>query len=193
MADTLGISTHSRGSTVTDPNYSGIQPPAAPQPAAPLLPAPPAPERVRIPVGAFVAAGAIAGAMVLVVGVFVLSAGIARVVDARDIAAAESAVRAFDAAYAAEDCSAFEAVTTEDARDDILGTDYDCDAFEAAAAAVHEGGDYVYSTEVTGSRKRGGAITVRTEEAFGDSASDTFAYVLENEGGRWLIAAYGSN
>ncbi len=178
---------------MTDPNYSGIQPPAAPVQSAPLLAPTPPPERVRLPVGAFIAAGAIAGALVLVVAFFVLSASVARAVDARDIAAAESAVRAFDSAYAEQDCDAFEAVTTEDARDDILGTDYDCDVFEAAAAAVHDGDAYVYSTEITDSRKRGDVITVRTEEAFGDAETDSFAYVLESENGTWLIAAYGSN
>lgn len=176
---------------MTDPTISGIQPPAAPQPSAPLLPPAPPPERVRLPIGAFIAAGAIMGALILVVAVFVFSGTVARLVDSRDTGLAEGAVRAFDAAYENADCDAFEAVTTEDARDDILGDDYDCALFEAAAAAVHDGDEYIYSTEITGSRKRGSIVTVATEERYGTAESDTFTYVLERENGSWVIAAYG--
>lgn len=174
-------------------DQTGIEPPrdpvAAPQLVFPLtVPAPP-PSRgplIALVVGLFVVA-----VVIVAVGAFVLSSAVARAIDSNDLGAAERVVNELDDAYAEADCDAFEAATSESARDEILGASYDCEAFEAAADALTEDGDYVYSMTITDSRKRGDLITVTTDEAYGDEKPSEYAYILEREGDQWVVTAYG--
>ena len=171
----------------------GIEPPREPAPA-PQLVFPltvPEPPRSRAPMIAGIIAVFVVVAIALTGGIYVLSGTVARAVDISDLGAAEQVVRDLDSAFENADCDAFEEVTTEDARDDILGDSYDCETFEVAAAALTDGGDYVYGVTITDSRKRGELVTVSTEEAYGDADPIDYTYVLERDGGRWRITAYG--
>ena len=169
---------------------SGIEPPrppvAPPQLVYPLTVPPPRTSWVPgiIGVSIFVLLGTIVGGIAL----SVTGAGLT---DRSDLAAAESAVVALDDAYAAGDCDKFEEVTTEDVRQEILGKNYDCDAFEAAAEALTDGGDYAYAVDVLRSAKFDDTVVVYTREAYGDEKSQRYTYLLEKDGGEWLIAGYG--
>ena len=169
---------------------SGIEPPrppvAPPQLVYPLTVPPPRVSWVPGIVGLsiFVFFGTIVAGIVI-------SATSAGLTDSADLAAAERTVTTLDAAYASADCDTFEAVTTDDVRQEILGKNYDCDAFEAAAEALTDGGDYAYSVEVLRSAKFDDTVVVTTREAYGDETMDRYTYLLENEGGEWLIAGYG--
>ena len=176
-------------------DLTGIEPPREPA-APPQLVFPltvPEPPRSRAPMITAAIAIFVVVAIALTGGIYFLSANVARAVDLNDLSAAEQVVRDLDSAYENADCPAFEEVTTEDARDDILGDSYDCETFEAAAAALTDGGDYVYSVAITGSRKRGELVTVTTEEAYGDADAVDYAYVLERDGGQWVVTAYGED
>jgi hypothetical protein len=178
---------------VTD--QTGIEPPrepvAPPQLVFPLTVATPPPSRAPMIVALI--GGFFIVAIVIAAAAYILSATFARAVDSNDLGAAERVVNDLDAAYQDADCDAFESLTSEDARDDILGESYDCDAFEAAAAALTDGGDYVYSVRITDSRKRGELITVSTDEAYGSAAPTGYTYVLERDGDRWVVTAYGED
>ena len=172
---------------------TGIEPPnqpaAPPQLVFPLTVTAPPPSRAPMLAGLITLVVVVS--IGLVAAVFAASDLAARTFDSSDLAAAEQVVRDLDSAFENADCDAFEAATTADARDEILDTDYDCDAFEAAAAVLNDGNDYVYSVAITGSRKRGETVTVSTEEAFGDEDARDYSYLLERDGGQWLVTAYG--
>ena len=169
---------------------SGIEPPrppvAPPQLVYPLTIPPPRTSWVPGIVGLSIFVG-----LGTIVAGIVISATAAGLADRADLAAAESAVNALDAAYATGDCDAFEAVTTDDVRQEILGKNYDCDAFEAAAEALTDGVDYAYSVDVLRSAKFDDTVVVTTREAYGDESLQRYTYLLENEGGEWLISGYG--
>ena len=176
-------------------DQTGIEPPrepvAPPQLVFPLMVPPSPPSRgplIALVVGLFLVA-----VVIVTVGAFVLSSAVSRAVDSNDLGAAERVVSELDAAFADADCDAFEDATSESARDDILGSSYDCEAFEAAADALTEDGDYVYSMTITDSRKRGDLITVSTDEAYGDEKPREYTYILEHEGGQWVVTAYGED
>ena len=176
-------------------DLTGIEPPrepvAPPQLVFPLTVPVAPPSRAPLIVGLI--GGFFIVAIVIVAAVYILSGVVARAFDSADLGAAEQVVRDLDAAYADADCDAFEAATSESARDDILGDAYDCETFEAAAAALTDDGDYVYSVRITDSRKRGELITVSTDEAYGSEEPSEYTYVLEREDGRWLVTAYGED
>ena len=176
-------------------DLTGIEPPrepaAPPQLVFPLTVHAPPPSRAPLIVGLI--GGFFIVAIVIVAAVYILSGVVARAFDSADLASAEQVVRDLDTSYADADCDAFENATSEAARDDILGDSYDCEAFEAAAAALTEDGDYVYSVRITDSRKRGELITVSTDEAYGSEEPNEYTYVLEREDGRWLVTAYGED
>ena len=176
-------------------DQTGIEPPrdpvAAPQLVFPLTVPTPPPSRgplIALVVGLFIVA-----VVIVTVGAFVLSSAVARAIDSSDLGAAARVVSELDAAFADADCDAFEDSTSESARDEILGASYDCEAFEAAADALTEDGDYVYSVTITDSHKRGDLITVSTDEAYGDEKPREYSYVLEREGDQWVVTAYGED
>ncbi len=169
---------------------SGIEPPrppvAPPQLVYPLTVPPPRTSWVPGIVGLsiFVFFGTIVAGIVL-------SATAAGLADRADLAAAERTVNELDAAYASGDCDKFEAVTTDDVRQEILGRNYDCDAFEAAAEALTDGGDYAYSVEIVRSAKFDDTVVVTTREVFGDESLNRYSYILEKDNGEWRITRYG--
>ena len=169
---------------------TGIEPPREPVAPAPLVHplTVPAQRTSWVPgmvgLGIFLVLGSILGGVML-------SVTAAALADSADLSAAERAVMAFDEAYEQGDCDAFEQLTTDDVRGDILGRNYDCDAFEAAATALTDGGDYAYSVSVLRTAKFDDTVVVKTRESFGDEASERYTYLLENDGDGWVIAGYG--
>jgi len=169
---------------------TGIEPPREPVAPAPLVhPLTVPPQRTSwvpgiVALGIFLVLGSILGG-------FLLSATAAALADSSDLAAAERAVVSLDEAYQQADCDAFEQLTTDDVRGDILGRNYDCDAFEAAAAALADDGDYAYSVTILRTAKFDDTVVVKTRESFGDEASERYSYLLEHDGDGWVIAGYG--
>jgi hypothetical protein len=169
---------------------SGIEPPRAPVAPAPLVYPLTVPPRKTswlpgtIGLSIFVLFGTIVAGIVM----SVTAAGLA---DSSDLAAAQKTVVALDESYKSGDCDAFEAVTTEDVRQQILGKNYSCDSFEAAAEALTDGGDYAYSVDVLRAAKFDETVVVYTREGYGDERTERYTYLLENEGDGWLIAGYG--
>lgn len=169
---------------------SGIEPPREPAAPAPLVyPLTVPPQRTSWVPG--IVALAIFLVLGSVVGGFSLSATAAALADSADLTAAERVVVALDDAYEQSDCDAFEQLTTDDVRGDILGRNYDCDAFEAAAAALADDGDYAYSVNVLRTAKFDDTVVVKTRESYGDEPSERYTYLVENDGDGWVIAGYG--
>lgn len=171
---------------------SGIEPPREPVAPAPLV------YPLTVPVQRSSRLPGIIGLSVFLVlgtvlGGFLLSATSAGLTDSADLAAAERTVVALDDAYEKGDCDAFESVTTEDVRGEMLGKNYNCEAFEAAAAALADDGDYAYSVSVLRTAKFDDVVVVTTREAYGDENSDRYTYLLEKEDGSWVIAEYGQS
>jgi ketosteroid isomerase-like protein len=169
---------------------SGIEPPREPVAPAPLVYPLTVPPRQTswvpgiVGLSIFVLLGTIAAGIVM----SVTAAGLA---DSSDLAAAQRVVVSLDDAYRAGDCEVFEAVTTDDVRQQILGKNYDCAAFEAAAEALTDRGEYAYAVDVLRAAKFDETVVVYTREAYGDERAERYTYLLENEGDGWLIADYG--
>lgn len=168
-------------------DFEPAREPVAPAPLVHPLATPP-PRRSWVPgivgLSIFVVLGTI-------VAGFSISATSAGLTDRAHLVDAERAVISLDRAYKSADCNAFEAVTTEDARQEILGRTYDCEAFEEAAAALTADGEYGYAVTVLRSAKFDETVIVTTSEAYGDEQPERYRYVLENDGGNWLIDGYG--
>jgi hypothetical protein len=174
-------------------DYTGIEPPRpAAEPASSLDSQMPS-RSWRLPLIVGGAAVTIVLAFGVAIGVFALSEGAARLNDSNDLAAAEKVVLAFDTAYENVDCDAFEGVTTSDARDQIVGDDYDCDVWQRQAETLTVAGDYSYTVDVTSSRKRGDMIRVSTSESYAGDDSVDYLYWLERDGSGWLIVEYGEH
>ncbi len=131
--------------------------------------------------------------LTVVVSAVIIASGLAeRASERNDRDRVEKVVLDLDAAYENADCDAFEALTSENARDDLSGTgsDYDCDDWQEVAESLTIDGDYGYTVRVLDSAVDGDTATVHTRERLPGDESYEFTYVLEKQDGDWVVVEY---
>jgi hypothetical protein len=127
---------------------------------------------------------------VLIVGVIVAVIVFTIVHQANEKSAVQATVLTFDQAFRDADCDEFESVTTDDVRDAVLGSNYNCDDFEELADSFTVDGEYDYAVHVLRSSVSGDSATVHTAEGTGDGDSGDYEYTLQLKHGDWVITNF---
>lgn len=130
------------------------------------------------------------GAVIVFVASFIASGLLADVADSRQKPAIEQAVLDFDAAYADQDCEAFQALVADDLADQLVNDDFDCDSWLAIAESLRSDGEYAYSVDVLRVDVEGDWAGAYTEELDAYSRATNYYYELERSAGAWVIVSY---
>ena len=127
---------------------------------------------------------------ILVLGAIIAVVIFTVVQQASQTSAVRATVLTFDQSFRDADCDALEGVTTDDVRDAVLGSDYNCDGFEDLADTFTVNGEYTYTVRILRTTVSGDTATVHTTEAYDDGDSGDFEYTLKLEHGGWIITDF---
>ena len=154
------------------------------------VPAHPAPQKRLIWPWLLGVGSLVLGTVIVFVASFIASGILAGVAESREKPAIEQTVLDFDAAYADQDCDAFQALVADDLADQLVGGNFDCESWVAIAESLRRDGEYAYSVEVLRVDTGRDWAGVYTEEVAADSTVTNYYYELERSAVGWLIVSY---